>query len=139
MAFNWARATLGTIPFVTFGARYGGVQGGLIGFALGCAVFGLIAVATAYAATCAAGQGDRRRCAGRSLRVQLRDEGNAALTPSALQARGVGRSPTLAPSSRAALNRCALRCIVAAARLSSRVAGSPAAWDERLNGSRRRR
>ena len=51
MAFNWARATLGTIPFVTFGARYGGVQGGLIGFALGCAVFGLIAVATAYAAT----------------------------------------------------------------------------------------
>jgi len=51
MAFNWARATLGTIPFVTVGARYGGVQGGLIGFALGCAVFGLIAVATAYAAT----------------------------------------------------------------------------------------
>ena len=51
MAFNWARATLGTIPFVTLGARFGGVQGGLIGFALGCAVFGLIAVATAYAAT----------------------------------------------------------------------------------------
>jgi len=51
MAFNWARATLGTIPFVTLGARYGGVQGGLVGFALGCAVFGLIAVATAYAAT----------------------------------------------------------------------------------------
>jgi Na+-driven multidrug efflux pump len=51
MAFNWARATLGTIPFVTVGVRYGGVQGGLIGFALGCAVFGLMAVATAYAAT----------------------------------------------------------------------------------------
>ena len=51
MAFNWARATLGTIPFVTIGARYGGVQGGLMGFALGCALFGLIAVATAYAAT----------------------------------------------------------------------------------------
>jgi putative MATE family efflux protein len=51
MAFNWARATLGTIPFVTFGARYGGVQGAILGFALGCAVFGLIAVATAYAAT----------------------------------------------------------------------------------------
>jgi Na+-driven multidrug efflux pump len=51
MAFNWARATLGTIPFVTIGARYGGVQGGLMGFALGCAVFGLLAVATAYAAT----------------------------------------------------------------------------------------
>ena len=51
MAFNWARATLGTIPFVTFGARYGGVQGAMLGFALGCAVFGLIAVGTAYAAT----------------------------------------------------------------------------------------
>jgi len=51
MAFNWARATLGTIPFVTFGARYGGVQGAILGFALGCAVFGLIAVGAAYAAT----------------------------------------------------------------------------------------
>ena len=51
MAFNWGRATLGTIPFVTVGARYGGVQGGLVGVALGSAVFGLIAVGTAYAAT----------------------------------------------------------------------------------------
>ena len=51
MAFNWARATLGTIPFVTIGARYGGVRGGLLGFALGAAVFGLIAVGTAYLAT----------------------------------------------------------------------------------------
>jgi hypothetical protein len=51
MAFNWGRATLGTIPFVTFGAHYGGVKGGLVGVALGCAVFGLIAVATAYATT----------------------------------------------------------------------------------------
>jgi putative MATE family efflux protein len=51
MAFNWGRATLGTIPFVTVGARYGGVRGGLIGIALGCAVFGLIAVAAAYMAT----------------------------------------------------------------------------------------
>ena len=51
MAFNWGRATLGTIPFVTFGARYGGVRGGLIGIALGSALFGVIAVATAYLAT----------------------------------------------------------------------------------------
>ncbi len=48
MAFNWGRATLGTIPFVTVGVRYGGVKGGLIGVALGCAVFGLIGVAAAY-------------------------------------------------------------------------------------------
>jgi putative MATE family efflux protein len=51
MAFNWARATLGTIPFVTFGVRYGGVKGGLVGVALGCALFGVIAVATAYGTT----------------------------------------------------------------------------------------
>jgi Na+-driven multidrug efflux pump len=51
MAFNWARATVGTIPFVTVGARFGGVKGGLIGVALGCAVFGLLAAAVAYAAT----------------------------------------------------------------------------------------
>ncbi len=48
MVFNWGRATLGTIPFVTLGVRYGGVKGGLIGIALGCAVFGVIAVAIAY-------------------------------------------------------------------------------------------
>jgi Na+-driven multidrug efflux pump len=51
MAFNWGRATLGTIPFVTFGARHGGVQGGLVGVAVGSAVFGLLAVGTAYGAT----------------------------------------------------------------------------------------
>ncbi|MBV8443198.1 MAG: polysaccharide biosynthesis C-terminal domain-containing protein [Hyphomicrobiales bacterium] len=50
MLFNWGRATLGTIPFVTIGAHYGGVPGGLMGIALGCALFGLIAVAAAYAA-----------------------------------------------------------------------------------------
>jgi putative MATE family efflux protein len=49
MAFNWGRATLGTIPFVTLGAHYGGVKGGLMGVALGCAVFGLTAVGAAYA------------------------------------------------------------------------------------------
>jgi putative MATE family efflux protein len=51
MAFNWGRATLGTIPFVTLGAHYGGVKGGLMGVALGCAVFGLTAVGAAYAVT----------------------------------------------------------------------------------------
>lgn len=51
MAFNWGRATLGTIPFVTLGAQLGGVQGGMLGVAAGCAIFGLIAAATAYGAT----------------------------------------------------------------------------------------
>jgi len=51
MVFNWGRATLSTIPFVTLGVRYDGVKGGLVGIALGCAVFGVIAVATVYATT----------------------------------------------------------------------------------------
>lgn len=45
--FNWARATLGTIPFVMLGARYG-PQGILIGQALGSVIFGSAAVAMAF-------------------------------------------------------------------------------------------
>jgi putative MATE family efflux protein len=46
--FNWGRATLGTIPFVTLGARHWGVEGGMMGATVGSAIFGLAAVATAY-------------------------------------------------------------------------------------------
>ena len=46
--FNWGRATLGTAPFVTVGAAYWGVEGGMMGIAAGSAIFGLGAVATAY-------------------------------------------------------------------------------------------
>ena len=48
MVFNWGRATLGTIPFVTFGAAWGGYTGAVIGLDLGAAIFGLGAVAVAY-------------------------------------------------------------------------------------------
>jgi Na+-driven multidrug efflux pump len=48
MVFNWGRATLGTIPFVTLGGRAGGVKGGIVGVAFGCGVFGVIGVVTAY-------------------------------------------------------------------------------------------
>jgi putative MATE family efflux protein len=48
MLFNWGRATLGTIPFVTIGAHLWGVQGGMLGVAFGCALFGIAAVAVAY-------------------------------------------------------------------------------------------
>ena len=51
MVFNWGRATLGTIPFVTIGARMAGVKGGMLGVALGCAIFGLLGVFIAYGAT----------------------------------------------------------------------------------------
>ncbi len=48
MLFNWGRATLGTIPFVTIGAHWGGVIGGVVGLTLGAAIFGLGGVAAAY-------------------------------------------------------------------------------------------
>ena len=49
-AFNWGRATLGTIPFVGLGVQYGpaGVQ---LGQAAGVLVFGTFAVLTAFKVT----------------------------------------------------------------------------------------
>lgn len=47
-AFNWGRATLGTIPFVTLGLRFG-PAGVLVGQAAGGVVFGLLALAAAFA------------------------------------------------------------------------------------------
>ncbi|MDF7673266.1 MATE family efflux transporter [Acetobacteraceae bacterium ESL0709] len=46
-AFNWGRATLGTIPFVTIGATYG-PKGVMIGQALGVVIFGSLAMLTAF-------------------------------------------------------------------------------------------
>ena len=51
MSFNWGRATLGTIPFATLGAKLAGVEGAMIGIIVGAALFGLSAVATAYYVT----------------------------------------------------------------------------------------
>jgi len=42
--FNWARATIGTIPFVWLGARLGGAEGALAGFAIGAIPFGILAL-----------------------------------------------------------------------------------------------
>jgi putative MATE family efflux protein len=49
--FNWGRATLGTMPFVTFGALRNGPEGGFVGLIIGASFFGVAAVATAYAVT----------------------------------------------------------------------------------------
>jgi len=48
--FNWGRATLGTIPFVTIGRAYG-PAGVLYGQTLGSLVFGLAAMAVAFRVT----------------------------------------------------------------------------------------
>ena len=42
--FNWGRATLGTLPFVSIGAARFGPQGGYIGLIAGSAFFGIGAV-----------------------------------------------------------------------------------------------
>lgn len=46
--FNWAKATLGTIPFAIIGARLGGPEGLLAGTALGSVIFGVASVMVAY-------------------------------------------------------------------------------------------
>jgi putative MATE family efflux protein len=50
--FNWGRATLGTIPFVSIGAWLGGpehgVEGVMLGAVVGAAIFGVGAVIAAY-------------------------------------------------------------------------------------------
>ena len=48
MLFNWGRATLGTIPFVVYGAKIAGVPGAMTGLVCGATIFGLGSVATAY-------------------------------------------------------------------------------------------
>ena len=42
--FNWGRATLGTAPFVWAGAKVGGAEGALAGFAIGSIPFGIVAL-----------------------------------------------------------------------------------------------
>lgn len=49
--FNWGRATLGTLPFVTFGAARFGPEGGYLGLIAGSALFGIGAVIAAYLIT----------------------------------------------------------------------------------------
>ncbi|MFO1167613.1 MAG: MATE family efflux transporter [Rhodoblastus sp.] len=49
--FNWGRATLGTIPFVTYGAHRWGPEGGYAGVIAGAALFGAAAVITCFYVT----------------------------------------------------------------------------------------
>ncbi len=49
-AFNWARATLGMVPFALAGAALAGPKGALAGIALGSVPFGIAAIVTAFRA-----------------------------------------------------------------------------------------
>jgi len=53
--FNWARTTMGTIPFAWWGSHYGPI-GVLAGQALGSAIFGTLAVVMAFRLTARLGQ-----------------------------------------------------------------------------------
>ncbi len=46
--FNWGRSTLGTVPFVWFGAQYAGATGALAGWGLGAVVFGIAAMVVCF-------------------------------------------------------------------------------------------
>ena len=46
--FNWAKATIGTIPFAMAGARIAGPEGVLAGTAIGSVIFGIASVWMAY-------------------------------------------------------------------------------------------
>jgi len=56
--FNWARATLGTIPFAWWGAHYGPIEV-MAGQAFGTAIFGILALWSAFKLTDALGSGNR--------------------------------------------------------------------------------
>lgn len=49
-AFNWGRATIGTIPMAALGARLGGPEGVFAGVALGSVLFGIVGIAGAFRA-----------------------------------------------------------------------------------------
>lgn len=49
--FNWGRATIGTIPFVTYFADHWGVEGGMVGMIVGSAIFGIAGAIVAYFVT----------------------------------------------------------------------------------------
>lgn len=45
---NWAKATLGTVPFIHYGAQWGGAEGALWGMAAGSVVFGIASAIAGY-------------------------------------------------------------------------------------------
>jgi putative MATE family efflux protein len=47
-AFNWGRATIGTMPFALLGARIAGPEGAIAGVGVGSLLFGVTAIATAF-------------------------------------------------------------------------------------------
>ena len=49
-AFNWGRATLGTVPLAWLGASIAGVEGAIVGLVVGSLIFGASAMAMVFRA-----------------------------------------------------------------------------------------
>lgn len=47
-AFNWGRATLGLVPFAYAGSQIAGVEGAVVGMAVGASIFGVAAIVFAF-------------------------------------------------------------------------------------------
>jgi len=47
-AFNWGKATIGTVPFAWYGARTAGAEGALMGQGIGAVLFGIVGIWAAY-------------------------------------------------------------------------------------------
>jgi Na+-driven multidrug efflux pump len=65
-AFNWGRATLGTIPLAWLGGRFYGPEGVLVGMAVGGGIFGIAAIIMAYRAVYRLEQKDKSAVIARS-------------------------------------------------------------------------
>ncbi len=62
-AFNWGKATLGTIPFAWYGARTAGAEGALMGQGVGAILFGIIGVWGAYRVILRLSEAEHRKAA----------------------------------------------------------------------------
>ena len=91
-AFNWGRATLGTLPFVTLGAWLWQAEGVLYGQMAGALVFGLTALLTAFRVVERLGDDrDRREQPDWNAPAPIPSSGKAALATLAATAQSPDR------------------------------------------------
>ena len=88
-ALNWARATLGTVPFVLAGEAVAGAPGVITGQMLGGVAFGIIAVALAHRLIDVIGDGSTTAPPANG-RVNATVDGILGLSPATTQA-GAGK------------------------------------------------
>ena len=78
--FNWARATMGTIPFAWWGSKYGPVEV-LAGQAAGSAIFGTLAIVVAFRLTARLGREPSNEAADLATASSMQVGAEAAAQP----------------------------------------------------------